>query len=357
MRDDPKFQAALSARDEVRSILEVPPLGAHVESSLVHDDREVLAVWDYGHAQPRVQRLYAKSKTAQWDADRDLDWSIHVDPDAQMFVGADVRAQARAHRGPMSGWDDDTWRAYGAEVYRYTLSQFVHGEQYAMLTAAKIIEVAPTMDAKVFAAAQAADEARHVEAFSRYVNTKLGGMYPATGHLALLCEDILTDRRWDMTYLGMQVMVEGLALAMFSWMQKHSTEPLLNDMLTYVLRDEARHVAFGVLALEECYADMTDAELRERQELVFESALALRSRLVPVSVYERFDLPVARMARTALAAPTQQGLSVSLFSRIVPICSRIGLLDASGGWLRDRFGDLGVLSLEHEPLGIDEPVT
>lgn len=349
MRNDAKFQAALHARSEVAAILAVPALDATVGVSELEAPRIVREVWDYSSTPGRrVSRLYSRAKAGQWNVEVDLDWSVPVDPSAQVFVDDDLRRLAARGGGPMSRWTEAQWAAYGAELHRYTLDQFLHGEQFALLVATKIVDVAPTMDAKLFAATQVFDEARHVEVFSRYNREKLTGeQYPVTGHMKALCDQVLADPRWDITYLGMQVMVEGLALAMFGWMRQTTSEPLLADILGYVLRDEARHVAFGILSLREVFAQLSDAELRERQELVFEAALALRSRLVAVPVFERLDLPVERLARGALVAPSQQRMTVGLFARIVPICAQLGLLDAAGGWLRERFAEMGVLRFEH----------
>ena len=112
---------------------------------------------------------------------------------------------------------------------------------------AKIVETVPWIDAKYYASTQVMDEARHVEVFAKYLDTKLSGHYPINAHLKMLLDDIVEDSRWDMTYLGMQIMVEGLALAAFGFMHQMTTEPLLKQLLRYVMSDEARHVAFGVL--------------------------------------------------------------------------------------------------------------
>ena len=181
------------------------------------------------------------------------------------------------------------------------LSQFMHGEQGALLCTAKIVETVPWIDAKYYAATQVMDEARHVEVFAKYLDTKLSGHYPLNSHLGLLLDDIIQDSRWDMTYLGMQIMVEGLALAAFGYMHMLTPEPLLKQLLRYVMSDEARHVAFGVLSLKEYYAELSDAELKERQEFAFEAALRMRDRLLAVEVWERIDIDpkfiIGRLAR------------------------------------------------------------
>ena len=225
----------------------------------------------------------------------------------------------------------------------------MHGEQGALLCTAKIVETVPWIDAKYYAATQVVDEARHVEVFAQYLDQKMGGInYPCNTHLGLLLDDILEDSRWDMTYLGMQIMVEGLALAAFAFMHETTEEPLLKKLLRYVMSDEARHVAFGVLSLQEIYGELTVAELRERQEFAFEAALRMRDRFLRQEVWERIGVPVEDMVRHTLAMPEElQVFQRLLFSKIVPNCKKLGLLDAGDGWLRDRFTDIGVIEYEN----------
>jgi hypothetical protein len=194
------------------------------------------------------------------------------------------------------------------------------------------------------------DEARHVEVFAKYLDDKLSGAYPVNAHLKMLLDDIVLDSRWDMTYLGMQIMVEGLALAAFGFMHQMTTEPLLKQLLRYVMSDEARHVAFGVLSLKEYYAELTVPELRERQEFAFEAAVRMRDRFLQQEVWERMGVPVKEAVQVVQErVPDQKIFQQMLFAKIVPNCRKLGLLDANGGWLRDRFAELGVAEFEHLP--------
>jgi hypothetical protein len=185
-----------------------------------------------------------------------------------------------------------------------------------------------------------------VEVFARYLDTKLNGHYPLNAHLGLLLDDIIEDSRWDLTYLGMQIMVEGLALAAFGFMHMTTPEPLLKQLLRYVMSDEARHVAFGVLTLKEYYEELTLAEIRERQEFAFEAAVRMRDRLLMQEVLHRLDVDVKGAVQFALNDPGRQIFQQMLFSKIVPNCKKLGLLDAGDGWLRQKFGELGVIQFE-----------
>jgi hypothetical protein len=150
-----------------------------------------------------------------------------------------------------------------------------------------------------------------------------------------------------MTYLGMQIMVEGLALAAFGFIHATTTEPLLKQLLRYVMADEARHVAFGVLSLQEYYKQLGAAELRERQEFAFEAAIRMKDRLIMQEVWERLEVPRADVVRLLSQAPERDEFQILLFSKIVPNLRKLGLLDAADGWLREKFTEMGAIAFEH----------
>jgi hypothetical protein len=308
--------------------------------------------WDYEQTRTPLQKLYEKAKTSQWNASTDLPWEIEVDQEA---VAAANRAQNGYLYGsgntdmkgsPFEKWGEKEWNAFGVQSQNWTLSQFLHGEQGALICTAQIVETVPWIDAKYYASTQVMDEARHVEVFSRYLDTKLSGHYPINTHLKTLLDEIISDSRWDMTYLGMQIMVEGLALAVFGFIHQMTTEPLLKKLLRYVMSDEARHVAFGVLSLQEYYQELNASEIRERQEFAFEAAVRMRDRFLQQEVWERMGVDVKEAVKVVLHAPDRQIYQSMLFSKIVPNCKKLGLLDAGDGWLRERFTELGVIQFE-----------
>ncbi len=186
-----------------------------------------------------------------------------------------------------------------------------------------------------------------MEVFSKYLDEKLSGHYPMNAHLGLLLDDIVSDSRWDMTYLGMQIMVEGLALAAFGFIHMMTTEPLLKKLLRYVMADEARHVAFGVLSLQEYYKELNAAELRERQEFAFEAAVRMKDRMVMQEVWERMEVPIPDVIQIMNQAPERDDFQILLFSKIVPNLKKLGLLDAADGWLREKFTEMGAIAFEH----------
>jgi hypothetical protein len=230
------------------------------------------------------------------------------------------------------------------ETFAWVLSQFLHGEQGAMLAAAQLVSAVPMTDGKYYASTQVFDEGRHVEVYDRYLHEKIGWSYPISEHLKKLLDLILKDVRWDMKILGMQIMVEGLALAAFGMMRDYTREPLLKALTTYVMQDEARHVAFGVLALRDHYGDMKESEVREREDFVYEAAVLMRNRFLYDQVWEKLGLPVEECKRISLESQGQQMFRQLLFAKIVPAVKQMGLLSDRQ---RQRFSDLGIIQFEH----------
>jgi len=352
--------------NDLEAIMMVSNVDVHEEIRAVRDNADAIFTWDYEKgARPALNKLYEKAKTAQWNGETDLDWSIEVDPTKIMSAmqegnaaAGPLAAMATAPGSPFEHFGDKEWEQLGVESINWRLSQFMHGEQGALLCTAKIVETVPWIDAKYYAATQVVDEARHVEVFAKYLDTKLTGYYPINAHLGMLLDDIIEDSRWDMTYLGMQIMVEGLALAAFGFMHMMTEEPLLKQLLRYVMSDEARHVAFGVLSLKEYYAELSDAEMQERQEFAFEAAVRMRDRFLQQEVWDRMGVDKKKVMKLLLELPPeQQVFQQMLFSKIVPNCKKLGLLDANSGWLRKRFTEIGVIQFEDWADTSDEYLT
>ena len=348
-RRDPSLAIDRSA--EVATILAVPLTDPDEVVHTVRDHAERIFTWDYALARPALRKLYEKAKTSQWNATTDLDWDVSVDPErtvsedrARLGIGLDP---SRLERTPVASWGEKEWTEFGVESRRWSLSQFLHGEQGALICTSKIVETTPWYDAKLYASTQVVDEARHVEVFARYLDEKLGGAYPVNPHLRMLLDDIVEDSRWDMTYLGMQVMVEGLALAAFGYLHQLTGEPLLRQLLRYVMSDEARHVAFGVLSLKEVYDEMSDHEIRDRQEFAHEASIRMRDRFLQQEVWHRMGVDPRDVLPLVMDDPTRRVFQQMLFAKIVPNCKKLGLLDRNDAWLRRRFEEMNVIEFEN----------
>ena len=336
--------------NDIEAILSISNTDVNEIEHIVKDNADAIFTWDYSLARPQLRKLYEKAKTGQWNGSTDLDWDADID--IEKVVSADQAASSAGFTADhyegtvVEKWGDKEWLEFGIDQRRWTLSQFLHGEQGALLCTAKIVETVPWYDAKLYAATQTMDEARHVEVVHRSLDEKMGGEFQVNAHLRMLLDDIIEDSRWDMTYLGMQVMVEGLALAAFGFMHQMTEEPLLKKLLRYVMSDEARHVAFGVLSLKEVYDGMSDAEMKERQEFAFEAAIRMRDRFLSQEVWEKHGVNPKDVVPLVLKDPTRDLFQQMLFSKIVPNCKKLGLLDRNDQWLRRRFEEMNVIQFE-----------
>ncbi len=302
---------------------------------------DVTYTWGYQETREKLRDLYDKAVRAQWISDDVLPWNTDVDLDKPLSPEAML---------PLFG--SDIWnkmtekerKKLNIEVFSWTLSQFLHGEQGALLATAQLVPSVRDLDSKLYAASQVVDEARHVDVYNRYVHTKIGFSYPVNPHLKTLLDLILKDSRWDMKFLGMQIMVEGLALAAFGMIRNNTQEPLLKELTTYVIGDEARHVAFGILSLRDYYRDQPESVKREREDFVYEAARLMRDRFLFQEVWEKTGLPTKQCMEIALHNQGQVMFRQMLFAKIVPAIKKMDLLSDRQ---RVRFAELGILQFEN----------
>jgi hypothetical protein len=305
------------------------PIGARGDYARVRSTLETVFDWRYALEKKNLLALYEKGKLAAWKAD-DIDWSIEVDPPKilRRRVEAGSARVANEMLQPPVRFSDQAAVELQMHLDAFMLSQFLHGEQGALLAAAKLVQAMPWEEAKFYAANQAADEARHVEVYHRYLTEKLGESYEVIPSLATLLDQVVEDSRWDVTFLGMQIMVEGLALAAFGLLRvQMGDEPLIQDIIGRVMSDEARHVAFGVMALEDLYRGGLEAhEMREREDFVIEATQLLHDRLLMDQVFERLGWDVPLWSAWSQQTPYMRGFRQMMFSKIVPNLRRLGLL-------------------------------
>jgi P-aminobenzoate N-oxygenase AurF len=294
--------------------------------------------WDYDQGRDQLLRLYDKGTRKQWLAKERLDWSTDVDLDNPVgFDDQYVPIFGSPAWEKMSERERATVRHHMAA---WQFSQFMHGEQGALVCTAKIVQTVPSVDAKFYAATQVIDEARHVEVYSRYLYDKLQLAYPLNPNLRSLLDDAISDRRWDMTYLAMQVLIEGLALAAFGLIRNQAQEPLAKAINAYVMQDEARHVAFGRLALRDYYPNLTQAERDEREEFCVDACYRMRDRFLAEEVWETLGLDVDEVLEFVRNSDIQITFRSYLFTRIVPTLRDVGLW---GPRIQKAFADMGVL--------------
>ena len=303
--------------------------------------------WQYLRDRPALARLYDAAKDSQWHPQKDLDWTQNVDPISdehpllpwdflpvyglKQFTSASPRERAEQRRG----------------ITSWLLSQFLHGEQGALFAACQVTEAVPWLDGKLYGSTQVVDEGRHVEVFHAYLTTKLEKKYEVNDNLYVVIDALMSDSRWDMKFLGMQIMIEGLALGAFGMIQQKTREPLLKKMLTYVITDEARHVHYGVLALQEFLTQLTEKERREREDWAFEVSLFLRNRFFAHEFFDEYyahAMTRAQWEQLVLQSEMMKMFRKTMFKRVIPNLKRIGLLSDR---IRPKYAELGLLDFEH----------
>ncbi len=304
--------------------------------------------WRYQRTEPQLARLYEAAKVSQWNAAKDLDWSISVDPeDPEKPIVPDSFLPLARYPGYQKLEAREKARQRHL-VLAWMLSQFLHGEQGALFAACQVTEAVPWLDAKLYGSTQAVDEGRHVETFHRYLTEKLEKLYEINDNLYVIVDALMSDARWDIKFLGMQIMIEGLALGAFCHLRQYTQEPLLRQLLTYVITDEARHVHYGVLALQKFYeTELNERERREREDWAFEVSLLLRDRFLAHEFYEEHwahAMSRAEWDRYMLESETMALFRGTMFKRVVPNLKRIGLLSDRS---RPRYAEAGLLQYEH----------
>ncbi|MCZ6463284.1 MAG: ferritin-like domain-containing protein [Proteobacteria bacterium] len=337
---------------EQKNTLPIPASGAFQS---VRSTIDTVFDWQYAMEKQGLLALYEKGKANQWNA-ADLDWDTEVSIERMMRDRTAVGGGQMMNQvmNPPKTLSDREIIELNLHINAFMLSQFLHGEQGALLATAKIVQTVPDEESKFYAANQVADEARHVEVYHRYLTEKLGITYEVNANLQTLLDQIIQDSRWDVTFLGMQIMVEGLALAAFGMQRMMMAgEPLIGDITTRIMADESRHVAFGVLTLEDVYTNqMTSSELKEREEFVIESTHLLRERLLMEQVFERLGWDVKLWTAWANETPFMKGFRQMTFSKIVPNLKRLGLLTPR---VRKAYEQMDLLRFEHLKDSVEEP--
>ncbi len=324
---DPAARMEPSHVEQVAQIFRTPLTGAYV--------------WNYQESDKKIRRLYRLGKQLNWNAETDIDWSRTL-PRNEMPV--------QEIFNPFEGWEpfealpEAERIEFAWHQQAWTLSQFLHGEQGALLVASQLCSCAPTYDAKLYAASQTFDEARHVEVFGRYLLDKVGFMYPVNRELKALLDKVLTDERWDLKFIGMQLIIESLALAAFHTQLMVSKDPVLHDVIQLVIRDESRHVAFGVTYMEQFVKSLSPEEIEERAQFAYEACIIMRERIVGTDVFEHYGWNVEEGRRRVLEAVVMEQFRKLLFTRIIPNLSKVGLITDS---VRPKYEALGVLEFEN----------
>ncbi|HKE11118.1 MAG TPA: ferritin-like domain-containing protein [Myxococcota bacterium] len=315
-----------------------PSVDQELETILTSFDTSY--AWNYGSVKEGLRDLYEKAKRDQWNGTTQLAWSTEVDPESEIIPSG---INPLAAYGPYQELSDKEKGHLRHAQISLQLSQFLHGEQGALIVASQLVGAVPWIDGKYYAGTQTMDEARHVEVFSRYLRQKLEWEWPINDSLKELLDATIKDHRWDFKYLGMQIIIEGLAMAAFGNLYQLTQEPLLKELIKYVMKDESRHVAFGVVSLKDHYREMAPGELRDREDFIMYACELMRNRLMGDQIADAMGWKREEVRALVMGSVPAQMFRRMLFARIVPNLKRLGLLSAR---VREHFEKLGILQFE-----------
>ncbi len=298
--------------------------------------------WNYGHEVAELKSLYEKGKVNQWNAETDLDWSIPVSKDDWL---ANPESSLLAQITKLMGKDEATQKAAMFDEYNYTLSQLLHGEQAALQLCGQLTNVCDKMDEKTYAASQVIDEARHIEAFAKFLQCKMGTIYPIGGTLKILLDRLLVADTANKKCLGMQTLFEGMAVGIMDMMRQESRNPLLGELIKRVEQDEARHAAFGVLMMRRMVKDAEPEEMNAMEDWAFEILEALNAgqqldmlRLLG----PKYDIDPEVTTRMALALPNFADFNSLIYMHtVIPNLRKLGLITER---TEDQWRKLGMMT-------------
>ncbi len=314
----------------------------------IHSPHKTLYDWTYkNEGSPVFRDLYRRAYKGQWNAE-DLPWDTQVDPlDMQERYILPEKLNPVYGSKLYSNNKADNARLMH-DIYGFLLSQFLHGEQGALFAAGFTVEATPWFGAKLYGATQVMDEGRHVEVFSKYIIEKLERLYPINDNLFVIIHALNNSPDWDIKFLGMQIMIEGLALGAFGLIYKFTKEPLLKELLKLVISDEARHVHYGVEALRDYYTkEVSEKVRRDREDWAYEVAVLLRNRFMFYEIRDKYyGERISRKGweKMILESEIMREFHRVLFSRLIPNLKAIGLLTDR---IRPKYEQLGVLEYEN----------
>jgi hypothetical protein len=301
--------------------------------------------WEYNDHRKELLALYEKSKREQWDAQTRIDWTIETDPKNPMGIDETIIPLYGTELwGKLSQQKrDDIIYDYNA----YLIGAFIHGEQGAMISAAKIIESAPDHDAKWLATTQAIDESRHIEAFGKFAH-RIDMIRPVQRSLMKMYEIAFKSDKWDLVFLNSHVVAEGWGMGSMQLMRDNASNPLAKSMLAYIMQDEARHIAFGRYILKDFYKNLTPQELMDREDYLIACVMWLYARLDFNEILDH-HLDMKDVGRQIKENVAYHKVKKHMMSRIVPIIKEIGLLTPR---IQKTFTKLGIL--ENVNLNFDD---
>jgi hypothetical protein len=284
--------------------------------------------WEYGSEVEELRNLYERGKKGQWNAESDIDWSAPFPRDEWFMprTGALLMPSLLTEAGA----DEATCREAAWDEFAHLISQLLHGEQAAMQLCGQLTNACPTMDAKFYAGSQVIDEVRHTEVLAKFLQRKMGTLYPIDPTLKVLLDMLLAAPTWKMKTLGMQCLFEGMAVGIFDQIARGTSNPLLRDIIRRVQIDESRHAAFGVLSMRQVVKESTREEMEEMEDFAFSilETLNANQQLDMLRLLgPKYGLDPESVVGMVLSLPEWPVINSEIFMHtVVPNLKRLGLI-------------------------------
>jgi hypothetical protein len=298
--------------------------------------------WEYGSEVEELRALYERGKKGQWNAEEDVDWSIPL-PRGEWFMVKEGGSLMASLLGSM-GADDAICREAAWDEFAHLISQLLHGEQAALQLCGQLVNTCPTMDAKWYAGSQVIDEVRHVEVFSKFLQRKMGVIHPIDPTLKVLLDKLLAAPTWKTKVLGMQTLFEGMAVGIMDIVKRANTSPLIEDIITRVHQDEARHAAFGILSMRRLVQESTPEEMAEMEDFAFNilETLNANQQLDMLRLFgPKYGLDPDAVVQTMHSLEQWGFLNSEPFMHtVMPNLKRLGLVTER---TEQRYRDIGIL--------------
>jgi hypothetical protein len=298
--------------------------------------------WEYGSEVEELRALYERGKKGQWNAEEDVDWSVPL-PREEWFMVKEGGSLLATVLGSM-GVDDAVCREAAWDEFSHLISQLLHGEQAALQLCGQLVNTCPTMDQKWYAGSQVIDEVRHVEVFAKLLQRKLGVIHPIDPTLKVLLDKLLAAPTWKTKVLGMQTLFEGMAVGIMDLVKRATTSPLIQDIITRVHQDEARHAAFGILSMRRLVQESTPEEMAEMEDFAFNilETLNANQQLDMLQVFgPKYGLDPDNVVQSMHALEQWGFLNSEPFMHtVMPNLKRLGLITAR---TEQRYRERGIL--------------
>lgn len=297
--------------------------------------------WEYGSEVEELRALYEKGKVNQWNAERDLDWSAPVSKDEWVM---NPQASMLAQLCKLMGKDEATQKAAAFDELTHVLSQLLHGEQAALQICGQLTNACDKMDEKWYAASQVTDEARHIEAISKFLSRKMGTIFPINPSLKVLLDELLAAETARKKTLGMQTLFEGMAVGIFGLLRSESRNPFLSEMIRRVEQDEARHAAFGVLSMRRAVREADATEKAEMEDWAFGILEALNANQQLDMLHllgPKYGIDAENITKLTLGLPNWAELNSLIYMHtVVPNLRNLGLITER---TQEQYRSLGML--------------